>query len=185
MTDEAGQNPIDTAAKENEEFRLRIAQLEEQVTVLESQKKAAMREISQLSQFRKLLELRDNQVKRYTEELERKNQQLQSWLSALRMYQEVFEIDPAMMFAVNKQGKLLLFNRAAIEYVGDPAALVNKSVSDLPGFGTLVQQLISDLKNAAMRNGEITVSGRRISIQVFRIGNDQDLRGYLCRCTFI
>lgn len=185
MTDEAGQNPIDIIAKENEELRLRVAQLEEQVSMLVSQHKATVRDISQLSQFRKLLELRDNQVKKYTDELERKNQQLQTWLNALRMYQEVFEVDPAVMFAVNKAGKVLLFNRAAIEYFGDPAALVNKSVADLPGLGSLVQQLISGLKNDSVRKGEIEISGRKISVQVFRIGNEQDLRGYLCRCTFI
>src|SRR5207249_10086945 len=66
----------------------------------------------------KLLKTKNEQLEEQREELRQSVEQLSLWMSTLRLYQEIFENEAAAMVGVNRDGKVVLFNRTAPQMLG-------------------------------------------------------------------
>ncbi len=139
--------------------------------------------------LRKLVELRDKQVEKYTDELERKNQQLQMWVSALRLYQDIFENDPSIMIGVNKDVKVVLYNKATLTIMGESFKdNLNRSISECnftgidPQIPTLVQESI---KGGKARVRKLPKGKGYIESICYPLGLGQELRGALLKISIV
>ncbi len=166
---------------------------------LQQHTEAADVQSTRMANFRKLLEQKDVSLERYAadleekqielqktvRELEKRNEQLQLWMATLRLYQELFERDREGMIAVNREGKIVLFNRTAVEILGDRIReALHKPIEEAdfssfdPGTAALVREALE--KHRASERS-VTVRGRRVTTAVFPVGTEADPRGVLLK----
>src|SRR6185503_10716100 len=72
----------------------------------------------QLQQYSARLEEKKEQLAESAAELERRTQELAKWADSLRLYQEIFDNDASAMIGVNRDGRIILFNRTAPQVLG-------------------------------------------------------------------
>lgn len=118
-------------------------------------------------------------------ELENRNAQLSLSMAALRLYQEIFENDAAAMIGLNRDGKVVLFNRAAPGVLGEklrsalqhPIESVDFSSLD-PSTPALVR---STLQTRQPATRSCRVRDRQITTVVYPLGSEKEPAGALVR----
>ncbi len=152
---------------------------------------------TEVTKMVKLLEQKDKRLESYAEELEekqvqleknlvelkKKNDGLNTMITSLRMVQEIFEVDPTPMLGLNKEGKVILFNRAA-EAVFGPALYkaITKPLSELcPEAAEAAQSLLADGQRREQDLG--TPSGGRYHVLLVALGSQRERRGVLLHFT--
>ncbi|MBV8881188.1 MAG: hypothetical protein JO332_14580, partial [Planctomycetaceae bacterium] len=73
----------------------------------------------QLQQYSARLEEKKEQLEEASKELERKKSEMNLWMSAVRLCQELFENDASALIGVSREGRILLFNRSAPQVLGE------------------------------------------------------------------
>lgn len=182
MANEEHTDLVKALGLENKLLKQRVFELEERLN------KSGPVDSGQ-THLRKLVEIRDKQVQQYNEELEKKNQKLQMWISALRLYQEIFENDPAIMIGVTKETKIVLFNKAAVATLGEEfKENINKRLADI-NFTNLDPQiplLVEDsLKKGVSQRKKHKVATGIVETVCYTLGSGQDLRGALVKISII
>lgn len=183
-------------AEENRRLKKQILELEEKLRRLETR---AGHETSQVSNVVKLLKQKDNRLGEMDEELDEKNEELEKlvhqlkrkndeltvWISSLRLYQDIFENEPAVMIGLNLEARILLFNQAAADHFGDALkAALMKDVDSLnfsaldPYIPTLARQV---LKNPSKTSRVIENGGKKVETWVFPIKVGEGLKGVLLK----
>lgn len=145
----------------------------------------------------KLLEQRDKRLETYAEELEekqvelekvvvelkKKNENLQATIGSLRLAQEILENDPTPTMGLNKEGRLLLFNRAAETTFGP---------SVVKALGKPIAELCPDLADgveAALKDGRRverdvrSLPGGTYAASILALGSQREKRGLVIRLT--
>jgi PAS domain-containing protein len=176
---------IERVLSENRQLRERIADLEERLRGTTRHLGQKVTESPQYVQIQKILEMRDKQLQVYTKELEEKNNQLSLWMSTLLLYQHIFENDPACLIGVNRDLKIVLFNRTATQvmgesfrqYLGKPLGEV-----DLSGFDPAVAGLAAEtVKTGRTTQRRSDSAGRHVEISCYPLGSAVELKGVLVR----
>lgn len=72
-----------------------------------------------LQQYSKELELTNQRLQRTVEELQQKNMELETGLATLRLYQEIFDNEPTAMIGLDKEGRIIQYNAAAVGVIGE------------------------------------------------------------------
>jgi transcriptional regulator with PAS, ATPase and Fis domain len=142
-----------------------------------------------LHHLKKIVEIRDKQVQTYTDELEKKNAQLQMWVSALRLYQEIFENDPSIMIGVNKDAKLVLYNKATLTILGDTfKENLNKHITqcNFSGLDQQIPLLVQEAMKAGKPKGRRLTSGKGYVESIcYPLGVGGELRGALLKISIV
>ena len=180
---------------ENKLLKQRVFELEEKVGKPPASKEGAGHDTSVL----KLLKNKDERLEKYATELEQKRDELQAtvgelekrngqlslWMSTLRLYQEIFENEAAAMVGVNRDGKVILFNRTAPQVLGEkfrsalhqPIEAVDFSSFD-PSTPALVRQT---LVSRQLATRSMRIRDRLVTTTIFPLGSDKDLTGALIK----
>ena len=185
--------------EENRLLQERIAELEEDLGIGRSKLE---RETTQITRVVKLLENKDRILEEYTSELERKreeledavnrledrNERLELMVSALRLYQDLLEHEPAAILGLNRQGELILFNRAAGLLFGTGIKdLLGRDLGGLPlpeGFPNLRERVKEVLGDFAAREEDIRSQGFEVKISVHPMGSGELFHGVLVQVHF-
>jgi PAS domain-containing protein len=173
------------ARQENEELRRQILDLKRQLDDRTNSTRTGARDETQLSHMVKILELRDRQLEQYASDLQAKNQQLQLWISSLELYQHIFESDPNCLIGVNRELKVVLYNKATLDAMGETIKdAIGKKISEM-NF-TRLDPYIPVLAEEALKGGrvmarEIARSQTRVVTRCYPLGSMREIRGVLLR----
>lgn len=182
---------------ENRLLKQRVFELEEKMGRPPGPEKSAGHDTSVL----KLLKTKDERLEKYAseleqkrdelektvEELEKRNSQLSLWMSTLRLYQEIFENEASAMVGVNRDAKVVLFNRTAPLVLGEkfraalhqPIEAVDFSSFD-PSTPSMVRTTLVSRKPATR---SLRVRDRQVTTTVYPLGSDKELTGALVKIT--
>lgn len=181
---------------ENQKLKQRVFELEEKLRKLAPQGqghsgtgssviKLIEHKDFQLQQQAARLEEKREQLEVAVRELERRNAQQALWMASLRLYQEIFENDSSAMVGVNRDAKVILFNRTAPQILGEkfkdalhqPIESVDFRAFD-PETPRRVREALAARKQV---DSSIVVRDRRILTSVYPIGTEGESRGALIR----
>jgi PAS domain S-box-containing protein len=197
-------DPEETAVRhllsENQRLKQRVFELEEKI------RKAATPgegHASSGSSVLKLIEHKDFQLEQCSARLQEKKEQLEEaagelarlkeqlglWMASVRMYQEIFENDPSAMIGVNRDGRIILFNRSAPQVLGEkfkealhqPIESVDFKAFD-PDTPKRVREVLASRRAT---DSSLVVRDRRILTSITPIGSDERSRGALLRIQII
>jgi PAS domain-containing protein len=113
---------------ENQRLKQRVFQLEEKArtsgsTATSTGQTSVLKLIEhkdfQLQQYAARLEEKKEQLAEATRELELKSAELARWRSTVQLCQELLEGDPSALIGVGVDGRILLFNQAASQVLGE------------------------------------------------------------------
>lgn len=142
-----------------------------------------------LEQYAQELEAKRDQLEKVVGELEKRNEQLQLWMSTLRLYQEFFENEPSAMIAVNREGRVVLFNRTAVEMLGEKfkaAHLKPIEEVDFRSFDPAIPRLAREtLQGKRPADRAVRIRGRRVTTAYYPLGEAPDIRGALVKLTVV
>ena len=184
MAEDQEQTAIRTLLQENQRLKKRLFDLEEKIRK-GTPPSEGQSGSGQGSSVLKLIEHKDFQLEQFTARLEEKKEQLEEATRELRLYREIFENDPTAMLGVNREGVVLLHNRAASQLLGEklkeslqkPIENVDFRAVD-PDAAKRVRQALASQKPA---DSSVVVRDRRILTSVHPIGSEAEPRGALIR----
>jgi PAS domain-containing protein len=183
-------------ARENARLKQRVFDLENELSRRTS---TETREKTGISQVVKLLERKDHALAAYATELEdksreleamvtelkKKNEELSLWVTTLRLYQEIFENDVTILLGLNKEGKLILFNKAAISLLGGGLPqLIMRDIEEInfEGLDREIPRLARDvIVSKNLRTRSTTRDKRRVTTTAIPLKSQTEFRGVLLR----
>lgn len=196
MSSDQEQTAVRTLLQENQRLKQKVFELEEKLRKLVPQGeghsgtgssvlKLIEHKDFQLEQYAARLEEKKDQLEEAVRELERRNAQLALWMSSLRLYQEIFENDASALIGLNKDGRIILFNRTAPQLLGEkfksrlhePIETVDFAAFD-PDTPRRVRASLASRQPA---DSSLLVRDRRILTSVYPIGGEAESRGALLR----
>lgn len=195
MDENDGEEVLRQLKWENRLLKQRVFELEEKLGKVAGPKESAGHDTSVL----KLLKTKDERLEKYASELEQKRDELQDtvqelekrngqlslWMSTLRLYQEIFENEAAAMVGVNKDGKVVLFNRTAPQVLGEKfrAALHQPIESvDFSSFDPSTAALVrSTLVSRQPATRSLRVRDRLVTTTVYPLGSEKEPTGALVK----
>lgn len=194
--EEQEQTVIRGLKEENQRLRQRVFELEEKTRGIN---KGGTEGPGPESSVMRLLEKKDIKLEEFAAELGEKTVQLESaiqglrkrneelslWMVMLRLYAEIFEHDDSAMIGVNRDGKVVLYNKAAPSVLGEKikSALHHEIESvDFTGFDPTTPRLVRDaLAHRRQAQNLVRVQGRRITTSVYPMGSGAELTGALVK----
>jgi len=143
----------------------------------------------QLEQYAARLEEKKEQLEEAVRELERRNAQLAMWMASLRLYQEIFENDSSAMIGVNRDARIILFNRSTPQILGErfkESLHQDIGTVDFRAFDPDTPRRVREALVACKPvDSSIVVRDRRILTSIYPIGTAAEARGALIRIQVI
>lgn len=131
------------------------------------------------------LEQKRDELQQTVGELEKRNAQLSLWMSTLRLYQEIFENESAAMVGVNRDGKIVLFNRTAPQVLGEKfRAALHQPIEavDFSSFDPTTPSLVrTTLSTRRLATRSVKVRDRMVTTTVYPLGSEKELTGALVK----
>lgn len=189
MDDNAEEEVLRQLKWENRLLKERVVELEEKVRKAGA---TAGSSASKDTSVLKLLKSKDERLEKITgdlqrtiEELEKRNSELSLRMTTLKLYQEIFETDDAAMIAVNPEGKVVLFNRAAPQILGEKFRQALQQPVESADFRSVdpatPNYVRATLSSRMPSTHTVRVRDRRIATSVFPLGTTQEPSGALVK----
>lgn len=166
-----------------EKYRLVQSRAEHEDTTVSNVVRLLRQKDSRLGEMDEELAQKNAQLEKLVDQLRRKNQELSTWIASLRLYQDIFENEPAIMIGLNLEGRILLFNKAAGEHFGDTirsALMKDFDALELgrldPAAPALIRRALTERKMLSSRSG----GGETLAIPI-RTG--AEVKGVLLKMT--
>ena len=182
------QTAVRRLSSENQRLKQRVFELEEKL-----RKSGASGEgHSGGTSVIKLIEHKDFQLQQCQARLEEKKEQLAEatreqakWADTLRLYQDIFDNDASAMVGVNREGRIILFNRTAPQILGEKFKDALHQPIDRADFAAFDPETPRRVREAITSrkplDSTIVVRDRRIVTSVRPIGSETEIRGALIR----
>ncbi|MBI3856135.1 MAG: hypothetical protein HY293_10650 [Planctomycetes bacterium] len=196
MAADQEQTAVRQLIQENQRLKQRLFELEEKIRKLAPQGeghsgtgssvlKLIEHKDFQLEQYAARLEEKKDQLEDAVRELEARNTKLALWMASLRLYQEIFENDSSAMIGVNRDGRVILYNRTAPQLLGEKFKESLHKPIDSVDFGAFdpetPKRVMQALASRKAVDSSIVVRDRRILTSVYPIGSEAESRGALLR----
>lgn len=196
MVPDPEESAVRQLLSENQRLKQRVFDLEEKIRKLAPQGeghsgtgssvlKLIEHKDFQLEQYAARLEEKKDQLEEAVRELESRNAKLALWMASLRLYQEIFENDSSAMIGVNREGRVILFNRTAPQLLGEKfKEALHKSIDtvDFAAFDPETpRRVLESLSTRKPVDSSVVVRDRRILTSVYPIGTEAEARGALLR----
>jgi PAS domain S-box-containing protein len=167
---------------ENQRLKQRVFDLEEKFRKLAASGEGHG---SSGSSVLKLIEHKDFQLQQCSARLEEKKEQLAEAAETLRLYQDIFDNDASAMIGVNRDGRIILFNRSAPQLLGEKFKDALHHPIDQADFGALDPETPRRVREALASRKPVefslVVRDRRIVTSVRPMGSETETRGALIR----
>ena len=188
MADDQEQTAIRTLLQENQRLKKRLFDLEEKIRKVGSPSEG---QSGSGSSVMKLIEHKDFQLEQCAARLEEKKEQLEEAtreLDGLRFYRAILENDPTPTIGVNRDGMVLLYNRRALQLLGEKLkASLQKPIESVdfrvdPDTAKRVREALASRKKV---DSAVDTPEARIMTSVQPIGSESETLGVLLRITAI
>jgi PAS domain-containing protein len=195
-SDDQEQTAVRRLSSENQRLKQRLFDLEEKIRKMtpgsEGQSSSGSSVLKliehkdfQLQQYSARLEEKKEQLEEATKELDRKKTEVNLWMSAVRLCQELFENDATALIGVNREGLILLFNHNAPQILGEkfrdrlhqPIETVDFRAFD----PDTPRRLKEALASGKPTDSTVVVRDRRILTTIQPVGKGAESRGALIR----
>ncbi|MBI3099842.1 MAG: PAS domain-containing protein [Planctomycetes bacterium] len=139
-----------------------------------------------LGVYARELEEKAERLEESLEEMRKKNLELNHWLAALKLYQEIFENEPAAIVGFDPDRNVMHYNRAAVECLGESihSSILNDVLS-LPladRVGSDLPALVQEAMEAQAPRERVIRSGNgEFHALVFPLLGENGLRGGVLR----
>lgn len=161
---------------ENKALQQRVFELEEKIR--KGLPSAAPAGQGKDTSVTKLLQSKDERLEKMLAEADRRNQ-------ALRLHQQVVDLDPAAAIAVNAEGRIVLINRAAAALLGEKIrGMLQRPVEDADFAAAdpqTPQMVRTVLRSRQPTSRSLRVRDRKVETSVFPLGSDQEPAGALVK----
>lgn len=196
MSSGAVQKPYRLLVQENRRLRERVEELqrhlrgtksmaspnpcsESRVFELVKQKDRA------LAEYAERMEQKARELESLVQELNRRNEELGNGMAVLRLYQLMFENEPAGIIGVDREGRIIQFNSAAVRFFGVGLhALRLRHVSSLTlpesefDFESLFDETIDEAGDVER---EARCESGAVRVRCYRLDDPSGLRGVVFR----
>lgn len=196
MSTDQEQTAVRQLLSENQRLKQRVFELEEKAR---TSGKTPVATSTGSTSVLKLIEHKDFQLQQYIARLEEKKEQLDEarkeleagktelnlWVSAVRLAQSLFENDASALIGVNKDGRILFFNQAAPQMLGEKFKDSLHQSIDTVDFRAFDPDTSRKFKEALTGGrpveSSIVVRDRRIVTRIQPVGKGADCRGAILR----
>ena len=181
---------------ENERLKERVSELEKKLgrsgeTQRRTPDSNVLKLIEQknvrLEEYAAELEQKHELLQEAAKELSQRNEQLSLWMTTLKLYAQIFENEASAMIGLNREGKVILFNKTAPSIVGESVKSALHKPIDTIDFGSLdpatprlVQEALSSHKQVA---NLVRVFDKQVSTVVYPMGSEGEGSGVLVKIT--
>jgi PAS domain S-box-containing protein len=180
---------------ENKMLKQRVFELEEKLQKVEppsvkkehdsSVMKLLRTKDERLEKYASEMEQKRSELKNTIQELETRNAQLSLSVSTLRLYQEIFENEAAAMIGVDRDGKVILFNRTAPQVLGEKLrSALHQPIEtvDFASFDPSTPALVrATLQNRQPSTRSVRVRDRQVTTVVYPLGSQGEPTGALVK----
>ena len=139
----------------------------------------------QLQQYSARLEEKKEQLEEATKELDLKKTEINLWMAAVRLCQELFESDASALIGVSREGRILLFNHTAPQVLGekfrDSLHQPIESVDFRAFDPETPRRLKETLASGKPADSSVVVRDRRILTRIQPVGKGAESCGALIR----
>lgn len=202
MSDAPDDKPRELLQMENRRLRTRVQELERKMRESNPKTKSGSIKLSpQESRIFELVKQKDRALDEYAarmeqkarelealvQELNRRNEELSNGMAVLRLYQMMFENEPAGIVGVDKEGRVIQFNSSALRYFGlqlhsmrlqhVSGLTLDEQHGESPDLGALFERAMGD------GDGRVETSAGDISIRCYRLEDVTGLRGVVFRAS--
>jgi PAS domain-containing protein len=195
MSSDQEPSAIRVLLSENQRLKQKVFELEEKartsspVTTTSTGNTSVLKLIEhkdfQLQQYSARLEEKKEQLEEATKELERRKSELNLWISAVRLCQELFENDASALIGVSRDGRILLFNHTAPQVLGEKFKDSLHQPIETVDFRAFDPETPRKIKEAILSgkqvDSSIVVRDRRILTTIQPVGRGSESRGALVR----
>ena len=194
MSSDQEQTAVRQLLSENQRLKQRVFELEEKArtsapAATSSGQTSVLKLIEhkdfQLQQYSARLEEKKEQLEEATKELEKRKVELNLWISAVRLCQELFENDASALIGVSREGRILLYNQTAPQILGEKFKEALHQPIETVDFRAFDPETPRRLKDAIATgkpvDSSIVVRDRRILTTNQPVGRGADSRGALIR----
>ena len=180
--DDQEQTAIRTLLQENQRLKQRLFEVEEKLRKIAPQGEGHS---GSGSSVLKLIEHKDFQLERYRAQLEEKKEHLEAAtreLESLRFYQEIFENEARATIGVNRDGMVLVYNRAASKLLGEKLKeSLHKPIESVdfhvdPDTAKRVRQALASRQRV---DSNLVIRDFRVMTWVLPIESESEVRGAL------
>ena len=187
MGDESGdsdqeQTAVRRVLSENQRLKQRVFELEEKLRKIAPQGEGHS---GSGSSVLKLIEHKDFQLQQFVARLEEKKEQLAEAVSTVRLYQDIFDNDAAAMVGVNRDARIILFNRSAAGILGEKVQSALHQPIDSVDFSAVDPDLPRRVREALSGRKPVSASAvvrnRRVDTSIVPVGSESEARGALIR----
>lgn len=200
MSSDAVQKPYKLLAQENVKLRERVADLQRRLEGTRSMDAPAACSESRvfelvkqkdkaLSEYAERMEQKARELENLVQELNRRNEELGNGMAVLRLYQLMFENEPAGILGVDREGRIIQFNSAAVRFFGvglHALRLRHVGALALPGADIDFEEMFEDTIDG---DGDVeqdaTATCGRVHLRCYRLDDPSGLRGVVFRVTEI
>ncbi|MHC4870582.1 MAG: PAS domain-containing protein [Planctomycetota bacterium] len=201
MSNESAAKPYQLLQIENHRLKERVRELEAKVKAatgvstnqsLHKQKAdSRMFELVKhkdkaLSEYSDRMEQKAHELERLVQELNSRNEELANGMAVLRLYQMMFENEPTGILGMDKDGRIIQFNSAAVKYFGvtlhamrlRPVGELKVEGSEVFDFEELFEKAIDSDTDVVE---QIKVGEDLLELCCYRLDDASGLRGIVMR----
>lgn len=198
MKSETAQKPYRLLQLENRRLRERLAELERK---LQSEQGASgshqlskgdsrlfelvKKKDKALSEYAERMEQKARELEAMVTQVNRRNEELANGMAVLRLYQLMFENEPAGIVGIDRDGRVIQFNSAAVRYFGvglHALRLQHLSGLVLPGSDLDFEELFEAAVDA---DEDVVVDSTceqgPVNVRAYRLDDPTGLRGVVIR----
>ncbi len=139
-----------------------------------------------LTEYSERMEQKARELESLVQELNSRNDELANGMAVLRLYQMMFENEPTGIVGMDKDGRVIQFNSAAVKYLGVSLhSLRLRSIGELRvegaedfDFEDLFERAIDSDEDVL---SEFVVADKTINLRCYRLDDPAGLRGIVMR----
>jgi PAS domain-containing protein len=194
MSTDQEQSAIRQLLSENQRLKQRVFELEEKArtsthTATSTGQTSVLKLIEhkdfQLQQYQARIEEKKEQLEEASKELEAAKAELALSAAAVRLCQEAFDADPAAVIGVDRNGRVVLFNRNALQLLGEKFGdALHKPIDgvDFRAFDPdTARKSRESMASGKPAESSVVVRDRRIQTSIQPFGRGTDAAGALIR----
>lgn len=182
---------------ENIKLKKQVTELEKKIKEFEARKtKEARTEYTKIIEVMKQkdkkledyaleLEEKNEKLQSVVEELQGKNAELETWVTVLKLYQDIFQTDESAMIGIDVEKNIIQFNRSAVGFFGSQLEGALLHPVESVGIERFIPEINSFIDKVFTSKLAVTANFKKdnvdYSFKIYPLGTDESIRGVMLK----